>query len=212
MRMPSTTEPVRDLEDLHRLEQYFRARGEWRNRAMLILGCCTALRITDLLGLTWGRVYDFSRMKFKDTFPIQERKTGKRKVVALNRQAVDALMDWYNHSDIEPEEDGYIFANSGRKGYGVKGMPITRQQAWRVITRAATACGVPGAISCHSLRKTFGYHAIKDNGVNPAILMKIYNHTSYEVTERYLGITEDQANEVYMGMDLFGEGPGGNRK
>lgn len=37
--------------------------------------------------------------------------------------------------------------------------PITRTQAWQIVRDAAAAVGATGHISCHSLRKTWGYHA-----------------------------------------------------
>ena len=40
------------------------------------------------------------------------------------------------------------------------------------------------------MRKTFGYYAWK-YGTPPAVLMDIYNHSSYEITKRYLGIKQD---------------------
>ncbi len=38
------------------------------------------------------------------------------------------------------------------------------------------------------------------NGTPPALLMSIYNHSSYEITKRYLGIEQLDKDEVYEKM------------
>jgi hypothetical protein len=45
---------------------------------------------------------------------------------------------------------------------------ISRVQAYRIIVAAAEALAFASKVSCHSLRKTFGYHAWK-NGISPAV-------------------------------------------
>ncbi|GHU42674.1 site-specific integrase [Clostridia bacterium] len=76
---------------------------------------------------------------------------------------------------------------------------ISRQQAYRIIHAAAKVIDTLLHISCHSLRKTFGYLAWKE-GISPMIIMDIYNHSSLAVTKRYLGIRQDDLDECYHAL------------
>lgn len=78
---------------------------------------------------------------------------------------------------------------------------ITRTQAYAVIRRACLANGIEGKISCHSLRKTFGYHAWKRN-VPEVMLMNIFNHSSFAITRCYLGIEQEDKDEVFRKLNL----------
>ena len=79
--------------------------------------------------------------------------------------------------------------------------PLSRSQAFRIIKTAATESNLPEHISCHSLRKTFGYYAWKC-GIAQAVLMNIFNHSSFQVTKRYLGIAQDDKDEVFLCVEL----------
>ena len=48
----------------------------------------------------------------------------------------------------------------------------------------------------HTMRKTFGYHHYK-KFKDIAMLQKIFNHCSPEVTLRYIGIEQEQIEESY---------------
>lgn len=196
--MPAA-EPIRSNADLKRLANYFLVRKRFRDYCLLVLGVCSALRISDLLSLRWEDVWDENRDRAKKHVYIVEQKTGKSKTFALNPKAEEALRTWRLHMKSEGGYSGvYIFEGRQRTG-----KPITRKCAWEVIKKAARDLGIDGVISPHSLRKTFGYHGWADNNVNPAILMDIYNHSSFEVTRRYLGIQQDDLDNTYLSMDLF---------
>ena len=188
----TASDPIRDKNQLHQLVEYWLKRGNLRNYLMIVLGVYTALRISDLLRLTWNDVYDGKCREFRSHINLTEKKTGKHKTIALNTQAINALRLY-----LPQRRGGYIFAGNRKDA-----KPISRVQAWRVIRVAADAISVSGRVACHSLRKTFGYFAWK-SGVLPVMLMDIFNHASFEITRRYLGITQDDRDKVYLNMVLF---------
>ena len=189
------TQPIKDKKDIQRLKQYYLDRHQVRNYTLFTLGVNTSLRIGDLLALTWGDVYQFESGRFRDHIVLTEQKTGKHNQIALNREAVKALKLLKGlQGKIGPKE--YIFRS--REGGN---RHIDRTQAFHIIKNAAVDLQISGTISCHSLRKTFGYHAWKD-GVPPALIMSIYNHSSLEITKRYLSIDQDDKDMVFLKLNL----------
>ena len=186
------TEPIRNKQHLKQLSGYYLSRGQYRNNLLLVIGAHTALRISDILSLVWKDVYDEETESFYSHITVKERKTGKTKTIALHSEVIKALQLYF------PTRKGeYIFAGNRRSQKA-----ISRVQAWRILHFAAKAIGLLIRISPHGLRKSFGYWAWK-NGVSPVVLMSIYNHSSYEVTKRYLGISQDEIDEVYLSAALF---------
>lgn len=192
----STTYPIKDEQQLEKFKSYFlEKRPIYRNYAMIILGLNTAFRIGDLLTLTWKDVYNEKTDCFKQHICITEQKTGKERSVAINssvREVLTILQTNYHYH----KSNQYLFPST-RKPKN----PLSRSQAFRIIREAADYAGFEGHISCHSLRKTFGYQAWKQ-GVQPAVLMDIYNHSSYRITKRYLCIEQDDRDKVYLEVRL----------
>lgn len=192
-----TTQPIREKDELRKFIDYYQnVHPSSRNEALIILGLHTALRISDILSLRWQDVYDFPRHSYHAHLFVQEKKTGKQNIIALNghvKSALEALKK--ERQDITPTD--YIFTKN--TDYTT---PLSRSQAFRIIKRAAEDALHEEHISCHSLRKTFGYHAWKQ-GTPPALLMDIYNHSSYKVTKRYLGIEQDERDSIFMEIDFY---------
>lgn len=187
----ATTEPIRNKKEIKELIMYYKKKGNYRNTLLIVMGLHTALRIGDLLRLKWDDVYDFNQKKVKSTFSLVEQKTKKTKKVALHKEIINILRIYARKA----AKSGHFLIENTKTGKA-----ISRVQAYRIIKAAAESLEI-GRISCHSLRKTFGYHAWK-TGVPPAIIMDIYNHNSLAVTRRYLGITQDDKNEVYLTLNL----------
>lgn len=189
------TQPIKEFEQIHLLKEYFLERGEIRNYVLIVLGLNTSLRISDLLMLRWRDVYNFRFETYHRHVTVIEKKTGKSNTVALNAAIIEAL-EMLRSIRPQPAPEQYLFVS--QKG---ENRPITRNRAFTIIKEAANTLGFEDNISCHSLRKTFGYQAWKQ-GVQPALLMSIYNHSSYEITKRYLGINQDERDQVFFKVML----------
>ncbi|MCI8705138.1 tyrosine-type recombinase/integrase [Lachnospiraceae bacterium JLR.KK009] len=191
-----TTQPIREKDDLKKFLDYYRhCRPNTRNYALITFGLHTALRIGDILNLKWENVYDFGQNRLYDHLFLKEKKTGKQNIVALNRHLKDTL-NVYRCSR-NPQPTDYIFTKTTDYTH-----PLSRSQAFRIMKKAAVETLHTTHVSCHSLRKTFGYHAWKQ-GVPPALLMDIFNHSSYSVTKKYLGIDQDERDSIFMEIDLL---------
>lgn len=196
----NTAQPIRNKEDLAHLKDYYKViRPNSRNYLFIIIGLNTALRVSDIIQLKWQNVYDSSMDNCREHINLSEQKTGKASIILLNNSVKSAIREYRRHlQDMGTfvSDQNYIFGS-----YEQGEAHITRIQAFRIIKRAAKACGIEGVISCHSLRKTFGYHAWKQ-GVPPVLLMNIYNHSSFRVTMRYLGIEQDDRDRIFQTIEL----------
>ena len=190
-----TTQPIRDRQELQNFSTYYKdEKPNLRNYALVVLGLNTALRISDLLHLRWNDLYDFEKLCFRDHLLIKEQKTGKRNRIAINEKAREAMEMYFNERN--PAEDEFIFSKRTNPY-----KPLSRSQAYRIVKDDANHTTSEEAVSCHSLRKTFGYFAWQE-GVQPALLMDVFNHSSYAITKRYLGIEQDEKDLVYLNINI----------
>lgn len=190
-----TTQPIRDRKDLEQFLTYYKTvKYNPRNHTLIVMGIHTALRISDILNLSWNDVFDFERNCYRSHLTIQEHKTGKNTVIAINSHIKEALICYRRTRSVSPKD--YLFTKN--TNYEI---PLSRTQAFRIIKEAASGISGREHISCHSMRKTFGYYAWKQ-GTPPALLMDIYNHSSYQITKKYLGIGQDERDDIFLKIDI----------
>lgn len=191
----STTQPIRKPEQLELFKNYYQIqKPNARNHMLIVIGLNSALRISDILSLTYGDVYDYQQKAWKSHILVTEQKTGKQNLIYMNQEIRKCLEKYLDCPRQDPSS--WLFTSQIQKT-----QPLSRYQAYRIVKSAALFAGLENNISCHSLRKTFGYHAWKQ-GVQPAILMNIYNHSSYQITKRYLCIDQDDKDEVFAKIKI----------
>ncbi len=190
----AATQPIKGTRQIAEIKCYFLNSGHIRDYSLFTVGINTALRISDILSLKWKDVYDFDRHSFYSHVCVRERKTGKLNCVPLNGNSVEALSRLFAKTN--PDGEFYVFKS--RNG---RNRPITRNRAYVILSEASVALSDVEKFSCHSLRKTFGYHAWK-SGTSSAMLMTIFNHSSFSITKRYLGIDQQEKDKVYDTVQL----------
>ncbi len=191
----STTQPIKSPEQLTAFKNYYlQEHPNPRNHMLIIMGLNSALRISDMLNLTYGNLYNFEHRTWRTHIVVTERKTGKTNRIYMNREIREILEQY---ADIEEKSPAsWLFGSQLQKS-----KPLSRFQAYRIVKNAAAFAGLDANVSCHSLRKTFGYHAWKQ-GTPPALLMSIYNHSAYGITKRYLCIDQDDKDEVFAKIKI----------
>lgn len=201
----NTVEPIRDLKTIKRMRAVLKSQST-RNELLFILGINVGLRISDILKLKFSDVLKPNKKTIKDSVTIKEKKTRKTKTFYIG-EVVTKVLKAYIEENPNFELDDYIFKS--RKG---ENCPITRQQAYRILNKAAEIIGIverdpntgeliSGAIGTHTCRKVFGYFAYQ-NGTSLELLMDLFNHSSKEITLRYIGITEQQKKNIYLNSNL----------
>ncbi len=160
--------------------------------AMLIAtGCYTGLRISDLLTLRWS---DLIGHTGEPSIELTEKKTKKRRRIKLNADLLELAKRLYSYSRaLSPEQ--LIFLNPKTK------RPFSIQYLNRKLKvfRYKYRLSIKN-FSTHAFRKTFGRHIWENSGYSEkaiTLLSEIFNHSSYRITRRYLGINEDDIDGVY---------------
>lgn len=179
----NTAEPITDPVKLNELMGVYKEGS--KNHLLLAYCLNTGLRISDVLTAKVGD-------SLKGVWIGNEKKTGKSKKIVLNGK-LQLLIDNYVKKENLTDTDYLFYSNKDRNN------PISRVQAHRIVAKAGDMIGI--TLSCHSLRKTFGYTAY-NNGIDLPTIQYIFNHSSQAVTLRYIGITQEKVDSIIMNMSV----------
>ena len=183
-------QPIRDLKQIETMKKLLKQQN-LRDYCLFVLGVNSGLRISDLLKLKVADVIENG--KIKDRIRLREKKTNKFKDFPLSEKTKQAIKEYLKTRDYTENEP--LFISRKNKGF------LLRQQAYKILNSVAKDVGIKEKIGTHTLRKTFGYHAHK-NGYDITLIQKLFNHSSPSVTLRYIGITQEELDDVYLSLDL----------
>ncbi len=146
------------------------------------MGLNTGMRVGDIITL---KVDD---VRNKTHIVLREEKTNKTKFFPINVQLRNELETYISGRD----DQEFLFPSRQKNSDGVRSY-VTRVQAYRYIKKVAEELGIDN-FGMHSFRKTFGYFYYQETK-DIVKLMQIFNHSSQQVTRRYIGLTQDEIDE-----------------
>lgn len=134
-----------------------------------------------------------------DRWTVKEEKTGKTRTVTLN---ADAMAVVKARRAANPKAE-YLF-QSPRTGKAYTRAAMNKQMiAARRALEAEGKLTEGRIISAHSFRKMGAKHLYTASNNNIALVQYHLNHSSSAVTLRYLGVADEQINDVMDSMHLF---------
>jgi integrase len=166
--------------------------GDYKFMLLVSIGCFLGLRVSDIKQLKWKDLLE------SEVLTITEKKTGKVRKLIINYDLRNIIA--VAQQQLYTSADEYVFINRFRTGV------ITTQyinQKLKVIFRRYS---LKIQASSHSLRKSFGRKVYENHNQSEhalVLLMNIFNHSSIQTTRLYLGLRQEEINDVYQTMSLF---------
>lgn len=152
------------------------------------LGFCTACRASDILNLHWNEILDRSE------HIVVEQKTKKVRKLSFNSSVQKKIQELYLLLG-KPDKSEFVFISKAT------GKPITVQYINQKLKIFKHKYRIRiGNFSTHTFRKTFGryvYETHNHSAESLVLLNKILCHSSIEVTKTYIGITQDEINNIF---------------
>ena len=201
---PTPADPIKDVEDIARIKEYFLTTGnpQWRQRNYTIfcLGISTGLRASDLLDLRVGDVFNDDGIV--DEIVVHEKKTGNLTHTVLNDEIKEVLFNYIQTFD-EIDEENWLFPSQSPFGR------LQVKSLFRIFKKVQSDLNLSFHFSTHSLRKTFAYWTIRMHYYDQNIIFSLQdmlNHRDIKNTLYYSGHTKDHLKTLYndMGKVLTG--------
>lgn len=166
---------------LHKDRQYL-----WELYARLAF--CTALRVSDILPLTWSDILH------KGSLTKSEKKTGKVRKIPFNLNIQTRIEELYMLLK-RPNPNELIF-KSKFTGTSISPQYLNRiMKEWKIKYKLNIE-----NFSTHTFRKTFERY-VYDTSENKSeallLLNRIFNHSSVEITKVYICIRKDEINSIF---------------
>lgn len=188
------TRPL-DNDEIRRVSTCFTGTFQIRNRALFMLGVSTGGRISELLSLEIGDVYQNGSAVTDLLYRKSIVKGGEvSRAVPVNvdgRDAIEALIDWHWARYGTLDDNRPLFPSRNKQGR----VAMNRQTAHEMLKVAFIAAGLNGKIATHSLRKSFAQRVYEHAG-DIYLVQELLGHRNVATTQKYIGVNYASARQA----------------
>ena len=197
------TRPL-DNDEIRKVSMCFDGTFEARNRGLFMLGVSTGGRISELLSLTIGDVYQNESAVTDLLYDKSIVKGGEvSRAVPVNkdgRDAIDELIAWHRAQYQHTQTSRPLFPSRHKSGT----VPLHRQTAHQMLKKAFITAGLNGKIATHSLRKSFAQRVYEQSG-DIYLVKELLGHRNVATTQQYLGVNYADARDAVEAISLDSE-------
>ena len=157
----------------------------------LILGFNTMMRSGEMLNLTWDRVNLVDRTV---TLRAEDTKGKRKRLVALNDAAYEALLRLRRVADEHFPETKWVFTHSRPRCRGLLVMSV-----FGVWAKAVKDAGIDWCTP-HCLRHTGITEAVHADGVDVGDISRLVGHRNLNTTQGYIHVADDRLHDAVAKM------------
>lgn len=178
-----STKPL-SKDELTQLAPHLHAQMQF----MLTLGVATGFRISELLSITVAGCFENGGVRSSLSVARKHMKGKQQSRSVVLSQSLQHVL--FQHISNLPPEQTFLFESRlGR---------LSRQQAWRLIKRAAASAKLQGNIATHSMRKTFAAKVHTAASGDLFITQQALGHASVNSTVKYLQLNSAKIDETIL--------------
>ena len=193
-----------DNTEIQKVANAFRGLFKVRNKGLFMLGVSVGGRISELLALKIGDVWQNGKPVTSLHFDKAIVKGGEvSRAVPVNadgRDAIEMLIEWHREVYQSTQKDQPLFPS--RKKSGGQLQPMKRKGAHIMLKDAFEGAGLNGKLATHSLRKSFAQRVYTQTG-DIYMVQELLGHQNSQTTQRYLGVDYVKARDALEAMALI---------
>ena len=189
-------------DEIRKVRDAFSGTFAQRNRAFFMLGVSIGGRVSELLALTVGDVWQNDQPVTDFQFDRAIVKGGETsRTIPVNtdgRKAIEDIIAW------QRDAFGFVFPENPLFPSQKGNTAIKRQAMHKILNDAFIKAGLTGKLATHTLRKTFSQRLYqKCNDIY--MVMELLGHKSVATTQAYIGINYVSAQDAVEAMSLEAE-------
>ena len=192
------TRPLTNAE-IRKVRDAFEGTFAQRNRGLFMLGVSVGGRVSELLALTVGDVYQNDQPVTDFQFDRAIVKGGETsRTIPVNsdgRRAIEEIVAWHRAHFGGMHPNTPLFPS--RKGT----QAVKRQAIHKVLQAAFVASGLNGKLATHTMRKTFAQRLYQQCS-DIYLVKELLGHKNVATTQAYIGINYVSAQDAVEAMSL----------